>query len=142
MPSEGQADPITVTASYAGATGNMTGKNDAATIGLDATVFTAIGSASSGNNNNVGLNKDGTIRFYKGGNTLKISCNGTIQTIKISFKTNGGDSYVWVKVGDTVVQGSNGVYTINASEFILTSAGTGASGTISINSIEITYIPN
>ena len=125
---------------YTGSTtANMDGTDQAALLGLDDTVFNAVGAASTGNQNNVGLNKDGTIRFYKGGNTLTISSTKTIQSITISFKTSGGDAYVWVYVNGTRVQATNGVYTINATEFSLTSEGTGATGTISVNSIEITY---
>ena len=69
----------TATMAYTGSTTNMTGNNDAATVGLDENLFTVIGNKGS-TSNNVGLNKAGQIRLY--GHSS--SGNGSYLTVTIA----------------------------------------------------------
>ena len=67
----------TAVISYSGSTGNMTGGNDAALLGLDDELFSLV-SDKNGGNNHVGLGSDGTIRIYSVrdsgvGNILSVS---------------------------------------------------------------------
>lgn len=97
-------EEYTVTMKYSTATTtNMTGKNDAAKLGLDESLFTVTGN-KGGNTNLPGLNKSGQIRLYYGagnnGNILTVSINdGTIKSIVI--KTGGTMGTIAVKIGDS-----------------------------------------
>ena len=121
------AEGTKYTAKYtAETTTNMDGTNQAAILGLDATLFSAVGD-KNGNNNNVGLNKDGTIRVYHdGGNgacQLTVSINdGVIKQIVITA-THNGDA-IQVLVNGVEVEGVNGIYNINAASFTITNKGT------------------
>lgn len=117
-----------VTLQYSGTeTGNMTGENDAATVGLDAAKWSVVAD-KGGNNNFPGLNKAGDIRLYwhaNGGNTITVTSleNATINSITITF---AGASYnnVSVTAGGSTITGTDGVYNINASSFVLGNANT------------------
>ncbi len=104
---------------------NLTGENDAATyFDLDASKWSIIGD-KGGNSNNVGLNKDGTIRLYyaaTGGNTLTITAPSKVATIKLTY--NGTYTNAWVKVNGNKVTPTDGVYTIDAETFVIGNANT------------------
>ena len=107
------------------ATTNMTGENDANKFfGLDATAWSVV-AAKGGNSNNVGLNKDGTIRLYyaaTGGNTLTVTAPSKVATIKLTY--NGTYTNAWVKVNGNKVTPTDGVYTIDAETFVIGNANT------------------
>ena len=104
---------------------NLTGENDAATyFDLDASEWSIIGD-KGGASNNVGLNKDGTIRLYyaaAGGNTLTITAPTKVATIKLTY--NGTLTNAWVKVNGNKVTPTDGVYTIDAETFVIGNANT------------------
>ena len=104
---------------------NLTGNNDAATyFNLDANEWSIIGSAGAANNN-VGLNKDGTVRLYyhaDGGNTLTITAPSKVATIQLDLVNNYNNA--WVKVDGNLVTPVDGVYTIDAEEFVIGNAYT------------------
>lgn len=154
---EGKCDRCSVsllksaTLSYTGSTtGNMTGNNDAATLGLDASIFTVIGNKGS-TSNNCGLNKSGQIRLYgdkTSGNgsyfTVTVAEGYTIKSINITIGgTNGGFK---VTAGDTVLaenetsKNTSVTYDVNGEEFKLQNVVTGATTQVYILSIEITYV--
>lgn len=119
-----------------GTSTNMDGTNQAAVLGLDATLFTVVGD-KNGNNNNIGLNKDGTFRIYgdtgKGACKLNVSITtGEIKQIVITCQS--GASGLVVLVNDVEVEGVNGVYNINAASFTITNS-TGTQ--IQITSLDI-----
>ena len=131
-----------VTMAYIGTTtSNMTGENDAATMGLDATAWSVVGDKGA-NNNMPGLNKAGDFRLYwsaDGGNTVTVESltGATINNIAITFT---GDDYsnVSVRVNGNAVSGSDGVYTIGASKFVLGNANT-SNVQVRIKNIVINY---
>ena len=131
-----------VTLQYSGTeTGNMTGENDAATVGLDATKWSVVG-AKGANSNFPGLNKAGDIRLYwsaNGGNTITVTSleNATINSITITF-TGATYSNVSVTAGGSAISGTDGVYNINASSFVLGNANT-TNVQVRIKSIVINY---
>ena len=104
---------------------NLTGNNDAATyFNLDADDWTIIGAKGSASNN-VGLNKDGTTRLYyhaDGGNTLTITAPSKVATIQLDLVNNYNNA--WVKVDGNLVTPVDGVYTIDAEEFVIGNAYT------------------
>ena len=138
---EGGVTPQVVTLKYSGGTTtNMTGNNDAATVGLDATKWSVVGEKGT-NNNLPGLNKAGDIRVYNG-NTITVTAlesNVTINSITITYT---GASYnngkVWVN--DNEVSVSEGSYPINASSFAITN-GNSDNTQVRISSIVINYTP-
>ena len=127
-----------VTLSYSGSTtANMTGNNDAATVGLLATDWSVVGAKGDGTNF-PGLNKDGTIRLYaSSGNgsfiTVTNSGGNTISSITLNVKSGTAT----VLVGENEISGNNNVYSINSTSFIVANHLT--SGQVQINSITITY---
>ena len=131
-----------VTLKYSGTTtANMTGDNDAALLSLDATAWSVVG--DKGNNGNLpGLNKAGDLRLYwsdGGGNTITVTSltGATINTIALTFT---GDDYsnVSVTANGNAVTGADGVFTINASSFVLGNANT-KNTQVRISSIVINY---
>ena len=128
----------TVTMQYTGAvTTNMAADNNAATVGLDETLFTILSTKTG--SNHVGLNKDGTIRLYSGKScelTISVTEGHTIKSIKVSFgsKSNGT---LLVTDGETEITGTSDVYTVNGSKVVL--ANSKSSGQVHITSIEIIY---
>lgn len=117
---------------------NLTGNNDAATyFNLDASKWSIKGS-KGGHDNNVGLNKDGTIRLYyheNGVNTLTITAPSKVATVQLSCVNNYNQA--WVKVNDNKVTPTDGVYTIDAETFVIGNAYT-TSTQLRINSIIVT----
>ncbi|MBR3010067.1 MAG: choice-of-anchor J domain-containing protein [Prevotella sp.] len=133
-----------VTVSYSGGTTtNMTGGNDAALVGLNASEWSVV-SEKGGGTNHVGLNKDGSIRLYwneKGSTTLTISSltGATINSITLTCKTNYDNASV--SVDGTEVSGNDGEYEINASSFVIGNANT-TNVQVHITSIVIDYTPS
>ena len=133
-----------VTLKYSGSTTtNMKadGSNEAASVGLDENEWSVV--ADKGKASNApGLNKAGDIRLYwntDGSNTITVKSltNATISTIAITFT---GDAYnnASVTVDGNAVTGSNGVYNINSTSFVLGNANT-SSAQVRISQIVITY---
>ena len=104
---------------------NLTTENAANTyFNLDANEWSIIGSAG-GASNNVGLNKDGTVRLYyhaDGGNTLTITAPSKVATIQLDLVNNYNNA--WVKVDGNLVTPVDDVYTIDAEEFVIGNAYT------------------
>ena len=129
-----------VTLSYSGTTGNMDGENQAALLGVDNTVFSVVGTKTNGGTNNVGLNKDGSIRLYAG-NLCALTITGLtvkIKSISFGFK-DGYSSGLTVSVGGEAIEPVDGVYTLNAetnTNIVLSNSG---SNQVRITSITITY---
>lgn len=131
-----------VTLQYTGSTTtNMTGGNDAATLGLSATDWSVVG-YKGGQNNYPGLNKDGTIRLYAGGTgetgngayiVVTNSNDNTITSITMNVKSGTAT----VLVGGNSVTGTNDTYTINSTSFTVKNQQN--SGQVQINSITINY---
>ena len=124
----GMAYADQVTMEYpGGSTANMTGGNDAATFGLDATAWSVI--ADKGENSNFpGLNQAGDFRLYYsagGSNTITVTSltGATINSIEMTFT---GDNYskVSVTVNNQAVTATDGKYNINSSSFVLGNANT------------------
>lgn len=130
-----------VTLKYSGTTTtNMTGNNDAATLGLNAAEWSVIGAKGS-SNNFPGLNKDGDIRLYwnaNGSNTITVSSlsNAKINSITINYINNYNKGKVFVDENE--VTGTNGSYTIDNSSFVITN-GNSSNVQVRINSIVINY---
>ena len=138
---EGGVTPQEVTLQYSGGTTtNMTGNNDAATVGLDATKWSVVGEKGS-NSNLPGLNKAGDVRVYNG-NTITVTALESGVTINSITITYTGTSYnkgkVWVN--DNEVSVSGGSYPINASSFAITN-GNSDNTQVRISSIVINYTP-
>ena len=135
------ADDPTVTIAYSGSTTtNMTGNNDAATLGLDATSWSVVGAKGSASNL-PGLNKSHYIALYynaNGSNTLTVTntAGATITSITIAYSGTYNNGVV--KVGGNTVAISDGAYPINASSFEITNGNT-SNVQVRITSIVITY---
>ena len=110
-----------------GTTTNMDGSNQASTLGVTDTHISVVGTKVSGSVN-VGLNKDGTIRLYKGGSTtLTISVtDGSIASLEITT----GTTFDSLSVNGTAVTGAakSSTFTVNvgASSAVLSNPGTTA----------------
>ncbi len=126
-----------------GVTTNMVGDgaNNAATVGLDADLFTVL--AEKGANQNLpGLNKANDIRLYAdknsgNGNTITVSiASGTITSIVLDIKQTA--TFV-VKAGETAVTEEDGAYAINATSFSIQNTTTGVTTQLQLNKITITY---
>jgi hypothetical protein len=154
---EAGGDPVTVTAAYSGATTNMTDGNNASTIGLDSTLFTVL-SVKGGQNNHIGLNKDGQIRLYGykdsgNGSTLQISIleGYKITSVVFEFGASTNNATGELKLGsETIDLSANDVksttktYTdLDITSFSLqnTHMTSGSVGQVWILSIKITYVP-
>ena len=131
-----------VTMKYSGdATTNMTGENDAALLGLDADAWSVVGDKGA-NSNMPGLNKAGDFRLYwsaTGGNTITVQslAQETINSIAITF-TGATYGNVSVTVDGNAVTGTDGVYDINSTSFVLGNANT-SNTQVRISEIVITY---
>ena len=142
----GSAWAETVTLQYSGSTTtNMTGNNDAATLGLSATEWSVVG-AKGGNSNFPGLNKSGYIALYynaTASNTLTITTlkeSTTINSIKINY-TSSDYNKGKVLVGNTEVSLTNDIYAINNPSCVITNGNT-SNIQVRIASIEIVYSSN
>jgi hypothetical protein len=126
-----------------GVTTNMVGDgaNNAATVGLNADLFTVLAD-KGGNQNLPGLNKGNDIRLYAdkttgNGNTITVSiASGTITSIVLDIKQTA--TFV-VKAGETAVTEAGGAYAINATSFSIQNTTTGATTQLHLNKITITY---
>ena len=133
----------TATLAYTGGTTtNMTGNNDAALVGLDASQWTVVGDKGS-SNNNVGLNKAGNIRLYAhkdsgNGNILTVSISaGTIDEITLDIKQIA--TYEVTAAGKVVEATGEANYAIGASSFSIQNKTTGETTQLHLNSISINY---
>lgn len=131
-----------VTMKYSGETANMTGENDAALVGLDASAWSVVGDKGT-HEQFPGLNKDGSIRMYwrsDVGNTITVSSltGATINSIKFTFIE--GYENVSVTVGGNPVSATDGTYAINSSSFILGNANT-SSKQVRFTALVINYTP-
>lgn len=109
---------------YSGSsTGNMTGNNDAASVGLSATDWSVVAN-KGGNNNFPGLNKAGQIRLYGSSSNHNVitvtSSVGTISSIVVTYGTSNYNALV--KVGSTTITGTGSTntektYAINSTSF-------------------------
>ena len=126
-----------------GTTTNMVGDgtNNAATVGLDATLFTVL--ADKGSNQNLpGLNQANDIRLYADknsgdGNSITVSiASGSITSIALDIKQTATFE---VKAGETVVTEVEGAYAINGSSFSVQNTTTGATTQLRLNKITINY---
>lgn len=131
-----------VTMAYSGSTTtNMTGNNDAALVGLDATKWSVVG-AKGAATNFPGLNAAGDFRLYwhkDGSNTITVeSLEGvTINTIKMTF-TGNNYSNVTVTANGSAVTPNDGVYAINSTSFVLGNGNT-TNSQVRIKDLVITY---
>ena len=133
-----------VTMKYSGTTtANMKadGSNEATSVGLDETEWSVV-SDKGGNSNAPGLNKAGDIRLYyhtNGSNsiTVKSLTGATISSIAITF-TGADYSNVSVTVDGNAVTGTDGVYEINSTSFVLGNANT-SNVQVRISQIVISY---
>ena len=128
-------------------TTNMTGNNDASTLGLDEEWWTVI--ADKGKSNLYpGLNKEGTIRLYynvDGSNyiTVTSSTSKTITDIEITYKTSYNQGVVIVN-GNTIageeLSSDESIqvlrYSVNATEFIIKNGFTSGKN----NQVHITQV--
>lgn len=127
----------------AGTTSNMVGDgtNNAATVGLDASIFTVLAD-KGGNGNFPGLNKAGDIRLYASkddgnGNIITVSITGgTINSIVLDIKQTA--TFV-VKAGATAVTEASGAYAIGGTTFSIQNTTTGATTQLQLNKITIDY---
>ena len=133
----------TATLAYTGeTTTNMTGNNDAALVGLDASQWTVVGDKGS-TSNNVGLNKAGNIRLYAhkdsgNGNILTVSISaGTIDEITLDIKQIA--TYEVTAAGKVVEATGEATYAIGASSFSIQNKTTGETTQLHLNSISINY---
>ena len=133
-----------VTLQYSGSTTtNMTGGNDAALVGLNASEWSVV-SDKGGGSNHAGLNKDGSIRLYwnaNGSTTLTIASltGATINSITLNCKENNNNASV--SVDGSEITGDNGEYEINASSFVIGNANT-SNVQVHITSVIINYTPS
>ena len=132
-----------VTLSYSGTTAsNMTGGNDAELFGLDANVFKVVG-AKGGTDHFPALTTDNEIILdwaSDGGNELSVSLlNGNIiKSIDITYTSTNQYGNAYVEVDGTRVEGSNSVYQINGTSFVVGNAYT-VDHQVKISSISIEY---
>ena len=141
--------PVTVTASYSGPTGNMTASNNAATIGLDSSIFNVTSTQRTVSPLHVGLNSSGQIRLYGSsdgnGNVLTISINEDyiIKEVVFNFGATVGKAIIMTdsttQFNGSLTSNSTLTYsTLDASQFSIKNTNT-STGQIYILSISITY---
>ena len=135
---EGGEEDVT-TIKYSGSTTtNMTGNNDAATLGLDANEWSVVGAKGS-NSNFPGLNKAGDIRLYYnagGSNTITITAPKSVDFVRMTFNT--GYENVSVAVGGNPVAAVDGAYSINATTFVLGNANS-SNVQVQIKTIDVVF---
>ena len=132
-----------VTMKYSGTTtANMTGGNDAALLGLDATEWSVVGhKADASTALYPGLNKDGDFRLYfdtRGDCTITVTSlrGATINSISMTFMS--GFDNVTVTVDGSAVKAVNGVWPINSTSFVLGNGNT-ISKQVQIKELTIKY---
>lgn len=133
-----------VTMKYSGTTTEkMTGDNDAALFGLDATEWSVVGdSAKAKDALYPGLNKDGDFRLYfdsRGDCTITVTSlrGATINSISMTFTSTDYDN-VKVTVDGSAVKAVNGVWPINSTSFVLGNGNT-TSVQVQIKELTINY---
>ena len=135
---EGGEEDVT-TIKYSGSsTTNMTGNNDAATLGLDANEWSVVGAKGS-NSNFPGLNKAGDIRLYYnagGSNKITITAPKSVDFVRMTFNT--GYENVSVTVGGNPVAAVDGAYSINATTFVLGNANS-SNVQVQIKTIDVVF---
>ena len=136
---------------------NMVEGNNAATVGLDASVFEVVSTNTTGLY--AGLNKAGEIRLYDNRKAEDVTqiANGTTLTVssrkvtitKIAIKlTSASVGDMEVKAGNQVVTGTEGVYQIDNAQFSIQNVsriegGASASGRqVIIEKVTIYYTEN
>lgn len=137
----------TVELKYTGeTTTNATTEDQASTLGHtdgDLTVYASKGKAS----NNVGYNKEGTIRLYynaSGSNVITISNNTQIiSSVEISYKNNYSNAKVYTDNVDAITGTYSDdelikTYDVNANTFYITNNNT-SNVQVHIYSIKVTY---
>jgi hypothetical protein len=148
-------DPsVVVTAAYpTGTTTNMTSENNAASIGLNATLFTVTSTQREQNPLHVGLNSAGQIRMYGSANTngnvltIAIASGYVITNVEIVFCGSGSAATGTIQFGSatpnaiTSVLNTTATYgSLDATSFAIKNTST-STAQIYILSIKITYIP-
>lgn len=133
-------------------TGNMKEGNNAASVNLDADLFSV--TADKGTSANFpGLNKAGQIRLYQSntenvttGNTITVSItNGAIASVVVNLFTgstgqsNVNNTGLAVYAGDNKLTAENGSYTVNAASFSIKNENTTKGAQVWITSVVITY---
>ncbi len=126
---------VTIAYTNTSTTTNMTGNNDAATLGVSATDWSVKGYQGSANNL-PGLNKAKQIRLYGNANGGNYICINTLKAnrnlVKIDLSTSNSTNFA-VYEGDqttsgTALSGSNGIYTfgedVTGFTIINTNSGT------------------
>ena len=125
---------------YAGSTTNMSGDaNNAATVGLDATLFN-VQSVKNDASNHIGLNKAGDIRLYGNAsgnvNALVVTITGsTITSIALDIKQKA--DYTVTAGGDPITE-KDGTFEINAASFTIKNVTKGTTQ-LQLNKITINY---
>lgn len=113
----------TVKLAYTGtSTTNMDGTNQAELLGADPTFLSIVGEKTG--NNNVGLNKDGTIRLYSNGScTLTIAGateNVTVTSLAFEFGSKSTGTLVVKNSADaSITADESGSYKINDTKAVL-----------------------
>ena len=115
------------TMQYSGSTTtNMTGDNDAALVGLDASHWSVIGN-KGGNSNFPGLNKSGQIRLYGASanhNNIVVTNtdNATITSINVTYGASNFNAKVTVGGAEVTGTGTDSEkeYAINNASFTIT----------------------
>jgi hypothetical protein len=121
-------------------TTNMDGTNQAELLGLDSSIFSVVGD-KGGTSNNVGLNKDGTIRLYcnksdGNGSSLTIKATGVkITKIIIEFGSKTGA----FTINGTAGSKDTAEYTINGNEVVIKNVQTVDNVQTHFKSITIVY---
>ena len=125
-----------------GTTTNMNDGNNAATVGLDETLFN-ITSTKTASGTHVGLNKANDIRLYANkndgnGNILTISMLDGSSITKITLDIKQEANFV-VKANGKSITGADNVYTIDYPSCSIQNTTTGATTQLHLNSITIEY---
>ena len=137
-----RVDAATATMAYTGSTTtNMTATGNAATVGLDSSIFTVNagrGTQSGGGAGNFpGLNKNGYIALYaQTGCTITVSVASGYVINSITIAYSGSYGPATVTVGGVEVTGTNNVFQIAGSSFVLSD---GLTGQVRMTSVSIDY---
>jgi uncharacterized protein YjdB len=131
-------EELTATMAYSGGTTNMDGTNQAALLGLDDTIFSAVGSKINDGSNNVGLNKAGEFRFYVTGGTPTCQLDLSVVTgySIVSVTPNVTSGTLKVFVGENEVTATSGVFAVNSTSVTFSATGRAQA---KVKSIAITY---
>lgn len=122
---------------------NQAGLFSAGGSSLSTSVWSFVGNKNDASNN-VGLNKDGTTRFYcsgkdetTAGSSLTISLTGgTIQSISLAIKS--GET-LQVLVDENKVAADGDVFPVNGASFTLQNVAAKGGAQVQLNSLTINY---